>query len=202
MRRLLIAFPVVLLCAASAWANSILDVSIWGKFTPTSTSCISNCTESINVRFQFDTASIVTTPGDPNGWIDPSTFQISSSGYLGSFSQVITPGQGIEVHWNDQYIPLFDSSRDELDIRTPVGPDPRHPIFFPVGTNTIQWYFYTCGSGCQGGSSSRPQFTEYGSEVTPAPDGDSWLVASVAAIVLGFATWNRYRATKVEATSS
>jgi len=184
MRNLVILLLFLPLSGTFGWADEILQVSIWANIAA-APSCLSNCTnESIAVNFLFDPASIDTV-GEPNGWIDPNTFQIISSGFLGSFSPVIT-AKGIEDHWFDQYIPLFDSHHDELDISTPIGPDILHPIFFPIGTNTISWNFYACGSpGCP---SAHFVPTDYGSLVAPVhvPDGDSWSIDLASLIIVGF----------------
>jgi hypothetical protein len=127
MRRLLIASAVVTFCFASSWADSILDVNASATFTATK-SCSSNCTETISTSFQYLQPSIL----DPFGEIVAGTLDVSSSGFLGSFSK---RGAG-----SFYYVPFLNSLGDEIDLDIPGFKG------IKAGVNTVDFYLFSCQS--------------------------------------------------------
>lgn len=189
MRRFLVVFAVVAFCSRPTWADGILDVNICGTFTATTT----QATETIAISFLFDPTSITPYPYG-NGWIDPNTVVMSSSGFLGSFFPDLSANGTLIVGWNESYVPFKNAMGDEIDISTGIGPN-----FFPVGTNTIGLDIYTCASDCVSAyGSQHPGYilpTSESSTVTPlaVPDETSFLPLVLTSLgAVGF-VWRWYR---------
>jgi hypothetical protein len=168
MRRLLIVFAVVAFCSAPIWADSIeLDVNAWATFTATQ-HCSSNCTETIGMNFLYmppsDFAADPNSEASFTGQIVPGSMNVSSSGFLGSFSTFST----ISIS-SQGYIPIADSMGDDVDLNVPVGtPDGIEP-----GINTVSFQLFYCESqACQ---------TAFGTqELHPGPSNGSSVVTRVA----------------------
>jgi hypothetical protein len=182
VRRLLIAFAVVLFCSSSIWADSILDVNISGTFIATQP-CSSNCTENIGINFQFDLTNY--PYGSNYGYAVPGTTSVWASGFLGSFDSLSYQGSNGYINLSMGYMPFLDPGGDELDIRFSV-----NPPAFPVGVDTISMEFWGTHSNPAYidafGSSNNccVQPTYYTSTVTPVavPDETSFLSLSLTAL--------------------
>ena len=137
MRKFVILLTALVLCPLWATADSIVDVNIWGTFTATQP-CTVNCTETIGISFQFDSASIVYGHYGPQyAWAVPGTINVSASGFLGSFTALNYGGEGYINIGNEAYMPFIGQFGDEIDILVVYG-----NTVFPVGTNTIGLQIY------------------------------------------------------------
>ena len=198
MRRYLIVFALVCY-SVLANAGSIYDVNAWATFT--GTQCAS-CTETIGLNFLY----IPPDPKDPStflGTIVPGTMNVSSSGFLGIFSDVYgdyVNSQGYIPFANNPGSPY--SMRDEIDLYV------TDLNGIQLGTNTINFdLFYCFSEECQdgygnlyGGQSSgninlHPNPTSQSSVVTrvAVPDGTPFLPMVVTSVgVMGLALrWRR-----------
>jgi hypothetical protein len=182
MRRFLIAFAAVVFCAASSWADSILVVTASATFTATQ-NCSSNCLETIDMSFQYVPPSINNLAGE----IVPGTLNVTSSGFLGSFT-----GGSLNLI----YVPSFNSLGDEIDLNIPGNQG------IQVGVNTLSFYLWSCqsqacdnafGETWAGLGPGDP--TSGSSTVTPVavPDGSSFTSLTLAALgAFGVASrWRR-----------
>jgi hypothetical protein len=130
MRRFWSALAVVAFLCTSTRADSILDVNAWATFAAMQP-CYSNCTETINTSFQYYPISVEHSIGG----IVPGTLDLSSSGFLGSFSV----GQ-----FGGEYISFFNSMGDEIDLEIPM--NPFYPAGLQPGVNTVGFYLWACQS--------------------------------------------------------
>jgi hypothetical protein len=177
MRRLLIVFAVVAFCSAPTLADSIeLDVNAWATFTATQ-SCTSNCTETIGVSFLY-TPPPTTNITSENflGTVVPGSMEVTSSGFLGSFSSeggVTTQG----------YTGFTNFLGDEIDLLgfSTTG--------IQSGINTLDFDLFFCRSeACDNAygpdaTPMHPNPTSESSVVTrvAVPDGTSFLSLSLVA---------------------
>lgn len=197
MRRLLILFGVVALCSAPTWADSIeLEVNAWATFTAPASSCLSNCTETIGVSFLYDTPSLLYESGQ----IVPGTLDISSSGFLGSFSTYCPTCSSFYGY----YMGFFNSLGDEIDLDWNYSSTGIQP-----GINTVDFYLWSCQSqSCDDaygetwiGLNSAGEPSKDASIVTRAvPDETSFLSLSLTALgAVGLAwRWRRREAREAE----
>jgi hypothetical protein len=191
MRRFLIVFAAIAFCSAPTWADSIvLDVNAWATFTAPLT-CLSNCTETVDVSFLYDTPSVVYE----NGQIVSGTLDVGSSGFLGTFSsrnESVFSG----------YIPFLNSGGDEIDLDWLFS---SNGIGIQPGINTLSFYMWTCQSeACDNaygekwaGLNNAGEPSQGGSTVVAVPDGDSFLWLSLTALASIGLVW-RWR--RIDAT--
>lgn len=133
MRRLSIVLAAVAFCTAPTWADSIeLNVNAWATITVLQPGCSSNCTETIGVSFLYNTPSITYSAGQ----IVPGSLEVSSSGFLGSFS-------GSGYWYGANYSPLLNSFGDEIDLY-PENTGLSNGI--QPGINTVGFLIYSCQS--------------------------------------------------------
>ncbi len=142
MRRLVIVvLAVLLLFTVLGWADSItagslLQVNLSATWVGnTNQYCASNCSETIVASFLINPANINEDFGE--GTVDASTFQISSSGVLGSFAPPVTNGK-IPVNSGPAlWIPLINNEY-EIDLE--------FSLSNIVGTNTVRPGIYGCNT--------------------------------------------------------
>ena len=198
MRRYLIIFALVACYSAQASAGSIYDVNAWATFTGT-LPCSTNCTETIGLNFLY-------IPPPPNndfllGTIVPGTMNISSSGFLGTFSDVYgdyVNSQGYIPFANNPGLPY--NMRDELDLNV------TSLSGIQLGMNTLNFDLFYCFSveckkgygdlyGGSGNFNPHPNPTSQSSVVTrvAVPDGTPFLPMVVTSVgVMGLALrWRR-----------
>lgn len=189
MRRFLVLFAFIAFCTVPTWADSIeLDVNAWATFTAPSSTCLSNCTETIGVNFLYDAPSVAY----PEGQLVPGTLDISSSGFLGSFSTFCS-GCGFYGY----YMGFFNFNGDEIDLDWNYSSSGIQP-----GINTVDFYMWSCqsaacvnaeGESWIGEGPGNPTIGE--SIVTPVavPDSTSFLSLTLTAFgTLGLAwLWRR-----------
>lgn len=190
MRRLLIFLAAIAFFSAPSWADSIdLNVNAWVIISASSSTCFSNCTETLAVNFLYAPPSIQYESGE----IVPGSMSISSSGFLGTFSAgPVFSG----------YIPFWDAGReDEIDLDWSFN----QGLAIQPGTNTLFFNFWSCesvacGTALGGTWPTNPDGLPAGitggivgdySIVTPVavPDGTSFLslaVATLAAFGIGW----------------
>jgi hypothetical protein len=82
----LASLPV--LCQAQTDVTNY-QVDVISDWVETNPSCVSNCTETISMDYEFELNLDYGNPTSPTsdiyGWYQGDTFQINSSGFLGSF---------------------------------------------------------------------------------------------------------------------
>lgn len=169
---------VLLLCCGASWAD-ILQVNAWAAFTA-SEPCISNCTETIGLSFQYDSSSFSSQPVS-------GTFSYGSSGFLGTFT-----GTGF-LNLAQGYSPFYDTFGDELDLRFPgYIVNPADPL--SIGVDTLGFAFYSCNSApCVAAFGPNTQIysiapTIKSSLVTPipTPEPSSLGLLLLTMLILGF----------------
>lgn len=187
-KRLLVLIAVLACSSAPSWADSIeLDVNAWGTYTATQP-CSSNCTETIAMSFLYDTPSV----DYPEGEMVPGSFQMSSSGFLGTFS-----GPSNQ-RWMGDYMPSFNGLGDEIDLYSFAA----NEFSIAPGVNTVGFFIYSCQSEIcanafgQTWTADGPGFTsDESSIVTPVqvPDGDSvpWLMVTALGAIGLVWRWRR-----------
>ena|ERR1017187_1826779 len=124
---LLLAF-LPTLCRATQIDVTNYQIDVTGNWVETNPSCVSNCTETININYEFESNLDVFNPTATTngiyGWIVASTMQVTSSGFLGdSFAapSFVPPG-GLWADYGPQLslgFPFFNSQRDEVDLGNP-----------------------------------------------------------------------------------
>jgi hypothetical protein len=193
----------------SASADSIVQVNAWATWTATQP-CISNCSETIGVSFQFDNSIFATPlpsdyPANPASWpyplsaqVVPGTLIVGSSGFLGSFS-----GSGGVNLWNvanEGFTAFFNAAGDEIDLWAAHSGsmDPSITNPFPVGVNTIGFTGWACKSqACLDGFGPPGFFrlspTMQASLVAPVavPEAGSWSIILLTTAMLANALWRR-----------
>ena len=201
MRRFLIVLATLVVCSAPTWAKSIeLDVNAWATITapPNCPSCV----EKIDVNYLW------LNPADPNtgiGQIVPGSVNVTSSGFLGTFSGDVD---------NAFYLGLFNNPAalvptlnppppptDEIDLYHSGGEN--NVLIYP-GKNTLSFDFYGCatqectsayGTSWEAASPLHLNIQQ-GSNVTQVPDGDSLLPLSLSAFGAFAMAW-RWRRREV-----
>ena len=129
MRRVLVLLLALAflptLCRAGSIDVTNYQVDVSGKFVEANPSCVSNCTETISVGYEFESNLDVFNPTSPTngiyGWVVTSTIQVTSSGFLGSFSPASFIS-GLWAHNGPQYslgFPFVNSLGDEIDLANP-----------------------------------------------------------------------------------
>jgi hypothetical protein len=98
---LALAFLPVL-CKADPIGVTDYQINITATWIETNPACISNCTENMNISYVFEKNNSPNVQGF--GWVDLSTLQESSSGFLGSFV-FKGPTSGL---WEDDLMPSAD----------------------------------------------------------------------------------------------
>ena len=175
MRRLLVVLATLVVCSAPTWADSIeLDVNAWATFTATQP-CSSNCTETIATNFLYmppsDFAADPNSEASFTGQIVPGSMNVSSSGFLGSFSTPLgdpISGQG--------YIPFFNKATfplDEIDLQVPLAAEFDGVDGIQPGVNTVGFdLFYCLSQVCQAAFGTQ--------QLHPGPSSESSVVTRVA----------------------
>jgi hypothetical protein len=99
IRRKILLVLVLLLCCVSAWADSITEeVTTQAVFTATN-----GATETMSMSFEYITPS----PNFENGQIVAGTMDMSSSGFLGTFS---------DAKLFSDFIGTYNFMGDEIDL--------------------------------------------------------------------------------------
>jgi hypothetical protein len=120
----LVFLPV--LCRADSIDVVNYQINITSTWIATNPACISNCTETMNLSYVFESNLDVFNPNSPNrgifGWVEMNTLQESSSGFMGSFIFTRFPASGL---WEDDGQPSADgmpfyntlnAPTDEIDL--------------------------------------------------------------------------------------
>ena len=105
MRRVLVLLVALAFLPALCRAQINItnyQVSITGNWTETNPSCISNCTATASISYEFEENNDAFNSASPNvgiyGWIVNSTIQTQSTGFLGTFTNV--PTSGLSIDWD------------------------------------------------------------------------------------------------------
>jgi hypothetical protein len=136
MRRMLVLLFALVSLPTVCLAGSIdnvtnYQINITATWIETNPACVSNCTETMNLSYEFESNLDVLNPNSPTygiyGWVPMDTLQESSSGFMGSFSFQrfsAIPASGL---WEDDGLPSADGIpfnnafsasgyRDEIDL--------------------------------------------------------------------------------------
>ena len=184
MRRVLILLLVLL--PSLGWAGSIdttaYQVNVSGTWLSTNPSCVSNCTETMSMSFVYDAY-----PGlvnDVYGVIPLSTFQMASSGFLGSFIPPSSTSGLMQV----------DDFADGIAFRSSLGDEIDLDHFGFLGPNPIRLFIYDCFSAeCSDAYPHHipsPAYIDANAlttTVVQVPDEPSgWVLLLISAVACGF----------------
>jgi hypothetical protein len=197
---LALAFLPVL-CKADPIGVTDYQINIAATWIETNPACVSNCTENMNISYRFELNLNVLNPNSPTagiyGWVDLSTLQESSSGFLGSFAFTGSTS-GL---WADDLQPSVDapefhnSLTDEIDLGV-MGPGLYNRNDVHNGGPDMN--IYDCFSeACHNAFSPPFQTIQANYETSTAvalPAGDSaWELVFVSAIVCTFGLFVKHR---------
>jgi hypothetical protein len=187
MRRFLIVLAVIALCSAPTWADSIeYDVNS----VTTITAPCRGCVENIAVSFLWNGAFNINSPGGVPNEIIAGSLNVTSSGFLGTFSPLGPQGNNIF------YLGLFDNltgPTDEVDLNygwlfSGIAPGDNAP------GDSLAPNFYACqtaactaayGTSWEGGPSfSSGILIQTATIVSPVtvPDGDEAIFLSLGSL--------------------
>ncbi len=193
------------LCLAGSIDN-FYQVNVTGQWTATNPLCISNCTETVTMSYEYEKNNDVFNQNSPTngifGWIVGSTVKGTSSGFLGAFNSFqlgLMPDYG-----STSLAPAFYTSLGfEVDLANPdpgVTYEGSYYGSYTVGPANL--LIYDCGnvSICQTLYPYDPEATDIlpadktTAVITPVPAGDSaWELILVSAIVCTFGLFVKHR---------
>ena len=165
------------------------QINVTGNWTETNPACVSNCTETINMSYEFELNQDVFNLNSPNadilGWIVESTLKVNSSGFLGSFSPSVFAPSLWTVYDNalglSQGYPIYNSQRDEVDLANPA------PGLLNTSPTTLLLYNCPYSNDCVDAYPGvDPEYilaNNTTATVVPVPAGDSaWELLLISAI--------------------
>ena len=186
MRALWIVLAFLVLGSAFAFADQVYSVDMNGTFIATAP-CTSDCTETLSSTFQFvldPTLPYCTQVGVIDGMhqncdiiVIPSSFSLTSSGFMGSFVAAGTSVGDQNTIWT------FNSMGDEIDIE--FG-DPQNPIPLPQFEIFSCSFADTCYAHFTGPAHGSLMFAQEWSTTVkiPEPSSLALLVVPVTAFLL------------------
>jgi hypothetical protein len=140
------ALLALTLLSAFCHADTInYQINVIGNWTETNPACVSNCTETVNMNYEFEQNLDVFNPTSPTngiyGWMVNSTLQASSSGFLGSFINLPTSGLRPDLSPTDsQAMAFYTSLGFEVDLANP-GPG---LVYSGYNTGPAKLLIYDC----------------------------------------------------------
>jgi hypothetical protein len=180
MRALRTVVALLVFGSAFCWADTIYTVNAWAIFTATQP-CTSNCTDRIDLSFQYEYVGSVVSGSSQWGYILPQTFSLHSVGFFGDLT---SPGQALS-YW----LPMLNAGGDEIDLNGHVAVYPLGPLFMTI---------YDCKSDACRANYGVPYFS--GPEafyIAPSSQGSTVLIpepsslALVLVPMLGYLSWRR-----------
>ena len=152
------------LCLAGSIDNfnvTNYQINITATWIETNPSCVLNCTETMNLNYEFELNLDAFNQNSPTlgiyGWVPLNTMQVSASGFLGSFSlenpHIISRVWSIPTLWVDNEIGgPFDGGMpfegtgtfpftDEIDLGNP-GPGLPGQFFLDQFQSGVYVYLY------------------------------------------------------------
>lgn len=204
MRRILVLLFALACFPTFCLADSInsfdeYQINVRATWVATNPDCGFNCTETMSISYRF----LVNTQPDPNGsargWVDVSTLQESSSGFMGSFDfQHNYPASGF---YEDDGFPsadglpfynVFNGTTDEIDLGF-MGPGvaagETYPDMFIWACRT-----YSCQNALTGVFPEDIRANTESSTAVKVPAGDSaWELLLVSAIVCTFSLFVKHQ---------
>ncbi|HWC18505.1 MAG TPA: hypothetical protein VG498_15895 [Terriglobales bacterium] len=184
MRDFVICLALSFLSVLSFADSYQIDIS--ANWISQSTTCGSNCAETINMNFSYVPDSNFSVDNN-YGSMDLSTFQLSSSGFLDPLEPLTYSGNYVAI--------------DGLAFRTATGNEVDLDNFgfglnFPLSV-PVRLFIYDCVTAeCRAAYPDRPSSPAYidatylNVSVTPMPEGaNSWELLLTSLLVCAFGFW-------------